>query len=59
MKAHFSFGKAGIEVSIPDGFRSQVIMSRTARALDDEQAALYAALDSPIGSAPLLQLAAG
>jgi nickel-dependent lactate racemase len=59
MKAHFSFGKAGIEVSVPDGFRSQVIMSRTARALDDEQAALYAALDSPIGCAPLLQLAAG
>jgi len=59
MKAHFSFGKAGIEVSIPDGFRSQVIMSHTAGALDDEQAALYAALDSPIGCAPLLQLAAG
>ncbi len=59
MKAHFSFGKAGIDVTIPDGYRSQVIMSHTAQALDDEQAALYAALDAPIGCPPILQLAAG
>ncbi|MDR3772549.1 MAG: nickel-dependent lactate racemase [Terracidiphilus sp.] len=59
MKAHFSFGKSGIDVSIPDGFRSQVIMSRTARALDDENAALNAALDAPIGCPPLAALAAG
>ncbi len=59
MKAHFSFGKAGIDVTIPDGYRSQVIMSHTAQALDDEQAALYAALDAPIGCPPILQLADG
>jgi nickel-dependent lactate racemase len=59
MKARFSFGKSGIDVSIPDGYRAQVILSHTARALDDEQAALDAALDSPIGSQPLLRLAAG
>jgi nickel-dependent lactate racemase len=59
MKARFSFGKSGIDVTVPDGFRSQVIMSHTARALVDEQAALNAALDSPIGCEPILQLAAG
>jgi nickel-dependent lactate racemase len=59
MKAHFSFGKNGIDVTVPDGFQSQVIMSHTAKALDDEQAALYAALDAPIGCEPLSQLAAG
>lgn len=59
MKARFSFGKSGIDVSIPDGFRTQVIRSRTARAVDDEQAAVCAALDRPIGSQPLFELARG
>ncbi len=59
MKAQFSFGKSGIDVTVPDGFRSRVIMSHTAQGLPDEQAALYAALDSPIGCAPLVELAAG
>ena len=59
MKAHFSFGKSGVDVSVPDGFRTQVIMSHTALALDDELAAIAAALDAPIGCEPLAQLAAG
>jgi nickel-dependent lactate racemase len=59
MRARFSFGKSGIEVTVPEGFRSQVIMSHTARALGDEHAALCAALDAPIGCEPLRQLAAG
>jgi nickel-dependent lactate racemase len=59
MKARFSFGKSGIDVSVPDEYRAQVIMSHTARALTDEQAGLDAALDAPIGCAPLLSLASG
>jgi lactate racemase len=59
MKVRFSFGKGGLDVSVPDSFRSQVIMSHTAHALDDERAALDAALDNPIGCEPLLQLALG
>lgn len=59
MKARFSFGKSGIEVLVPEGFRTQVILSHTAGALEDEQAAIYAALDAPIGCEPLLQLATG
>jgi lactate racemase len=59
MKTRFSFGKSGIDVSIPDEYRAQVIMSHTAHAVDDEPGALDAALDSPIGCVPLMSLAAG
>ena len=59
MKAHFSFGKSGIDVAVPDGFESKIIMSHTAQALSDERAALDAALDAPIGCEPLLKIAAG
>ena len=59
MKTHFSFGKGGIEVSVPEGFECQVIRSHTATALEDEAAAIGAALDDPIGCEPLAELAAG
>jgi len=59
MKTHFSFGKNGIEVSVPDGFACQVVRSRSAAALSDVTAALDTALDKPIGCAPLAVLAAG
>jgi len=64
MKTHFSFGKSGIEVSVPDRFACQVVKSRSAAALADGPRwalgnALEAALDSPIGCAPLAALAAG
>ena len=58
MKTRFSFGKNGIEVSLPEGFNCQVIRSRTATALKDAGAALEAALDYPIGCEPLAALAA-
>jgi nickel-dependent lactate racemase len=59
MKTKFSFGKSGIEVSVPDGYDCQVIRSHTAAALDDVEAALAGALDRPIGCKPLAELAAG
>ena len=59
MKVHFSFGKAGMDVAVPEGYKTQIIMSHTAQALADERAALDAALDAPIGSEPLLKLATG
>jgi nickel-dependent lactate racemase len=59
MKTHFSFGKNGIDVSVPVTFPCQVIRSRCAPALDDLAAALDAALDCPIGCAPLSALAEG
>jgi nickel-dependent lactate racemase len=59
MKTQFSFGKSGIEVSVPDGLACQVVRSHTAAAVDNVEAALAAALDFPIGCEPLVKLAAG
>jgi len=59
MKSNFSFGRKGIDVSIPDGFECHEIRSRTAAPLDNEVASIYWALDHPIGCEPLTSLAAG
>ena len=59
MRTNFSFGKSGIEVSVPDRFACQVIRSRCAPALEDETAAIDEALDHPNGCAGLAALAAG
>ncbi len=59
MKTQFSFGKRGIEVSVPEGYECQVLHTRTAPALRDPEAALAEALDRPIGCEPLRKLAAG
>lgn len=59
MKTKFAFGKAGIEVSVPDEFDCEVVHSRAAHALPDTEAVLHAALDAPIGRPPLAELAAG
>ena len=59
MKTQFSFGKSGIDVSVPDGYQCRVLHSRTAAALRDVDTALADALDRPIGCEPLAALAAG
>ena len=59
MKAHFSFGEGGIEVSVPDTFQCQVITSRSVAPLEDAAGALDAALDAPIGCVSLEAMAAG
>ncbi len=59
MNVEFAFGKTGLNVSLPNGRRYDVIESRSAEALPDSQAAIEVALDRPIGSKPLLELAAG
>jgi nickel-dependent lactate racemase len=59
MKAQFSFGKDGLDVIVPEGFRARVIHSRTGAPLEDEEAALGRALDDPIGCAPLVEMAKG
>jgi nickel-dependent lactate racemase len=59
MKTVFSFGKNGVEVSVPEGFACQEIRSRSGMALKDGTAALEAALDHPIGCEALAELAAG
>jgi nickel-dependent lactate racemase len=59
MKARFSFGKGGLDVAVPEGFRTHVIHPKTGAPLEDEAAALDRALDDPIGCAPLQQMARG
>jgi nickel-dependent lactate racemase len=59
MKTKFAYGKEGVEVAIPEGFECQVLHGRSAGGLKDVTAALDAALDAPIGSAPLKELARG
>ncbi len=59
MKTTFSFGKTGIEVSVPDSYVCQVVRSHTASAIGDVDAALANALDHPIGCDPLVKMAAG
>lgn len=59
MKTRFAFGKHGIDVSVPDSVRAEVVHCRSAAALPDARAALEHALDEPIGCAPLVELARG
>jgi lactate racemase len=59
MQIRFAFGQDGLDVNLPDGPRYEVIESRSASPLPNVSAALDAALDRPIGSKPLRELAAG
>ncbi len=59
MLIHFAFGRQGLEVTLPDGPRYEVIESRSASPLPNVMGALDHALDHPIGSKPLAVLAAG
>lgn len=59
MKSTFFFGKTGIEVQLPEGMACRELRSRKAIPVADETAAVESALDSPIASAPILELARG
>ncbi|HTB98294.1 MAG TPA: nickel-dependent lactate racemase [Terracidiphilus sp.] len=59
MKTRFAFGKTGIDVAIPDHFRSTVLRTRCAPALADATKAIEEALDHPISGPALAELAAG
>ncbi len=59
MQIQFAFGQNGLDLTLPDGPRYEIIESRSAAALPDVAAALDRALDQPIGSRPLSTLAAG
>src|SRR5262245_46608473 len=59
MKVDLAFGKTGLPVYLPDGFRYRILEARSATPLPGWQAALESALDQPIGAAPLIELARG
>jgi nickel-dependent lactate racemase len=59
MQVHLAFGREGLEIVLPDTFGYLILEARSAVALPDAAAALETALDHPIGSTPLLELARG
>jgi lactate racemase len=56
---HLAFGKQGINVTLPEGPRYAVLEAKSAAPLPDVADALETALDSPIGSPSLGELAKG
>jgi nickel-dependent lactate racemase len=59
MNFELAFGKTGLVVDLPEGYRYRVLEARSATPLEDSAAAIEAALDSPIGAPPLGELARG
>src|SRR5512140_1736239 len=59
MKTTFAFGKSGLEVQVPDTYNCAVLESRYVKPIVDPNAALQQALDHPLASAPLGDLAKG
>jgi lactate racemase len=59
MHTQLAFGKTGLSVALPEGFAYRVLEARSAAPLADWPAALEAALDHPIASPPLVELARG
>ena len=59
MRIELAFGKTGLATELPDTLRYQFLEARSAVALADGVAALEAAMDAPIGTAPLVELAKG
>ena len=59
MQINLAFGSSGIKANLPAGFRYRVLEARSATPLGDWQSALETALDRPIGTLPLVELARG
>jgi len=59
MQIDLAFGKTGITVDLPEGFRYRVLEARTATPMPDWEGALESALDCPLGAPPLVELARG
>jgi lactate racemase len=59
MRVDVAFGKTGLALDLPEGFRYQVLEARSAEPLADWEAAIGAALDAPIGCPPLAEMAHG
>ncbi|HVW85341.1 MAG TPA: nickel-dependent lactate racemase [Bryobacteraceae bacterium] len=54
-----AFGKQGTEIELPDGFEYVVLDAKSAVSLDDQIGAIEHALEHPIGTPPLTELAHG
>ncbi len=59
MRVEVAFGKTGLMLDLPERYSYRVLEARSARPLDDPGRALEEALEAPIASPPLRQLARG
>src|ERR1035437_7809315 len=59
MRIHLAFGKAGLALDRPEGYRYRALEARSATPLPDPRSALEAALEAPIASSPIEELARG
>jgi len=59
MRVNLAFGKTGLSLGLPEGYRYRVLEARSAVPLADAAAAIEAALDAPVESPPLEELARG
>jgi len=59
MRIHLAYGRAGLEVDIPDGNVAGVLSMRGAPAVADAELEVRRSLEHPLGGKPLRQLAAG
>lgn len=59
MHIDLAFGKSGITVDLPEGYRYRFLSARSATPLPDSRRAVESALDCPIGAPPLAELARG
>src|SRR5215475_8792008 len=59
MRVEFAFGKSPLGVELPDGFGYRVLEARFAVPLNNPREAIESALNAPIGSPPLAELASG
>ena len=59
MRMDLAFGKTGLTVALPEGYRYRVLEARSAQPLADPASAIEAALDNPVASPSLAELARG
>src|SRR5436309_11093358 len=59
MQVDLAFAESGITADLPEGFRYCILEEKTARPLADWRTLLETALDEPIGTRPLGELARG
>jgi nickel-dependent lactate racemase len=59
MRLDLAFGKTGLPVELPEGYRYRVLEARSAAPLEDAPGALESALDHPVAAPPLGELARG
>jgi lactate racemase len=56
VKITLAYGKTGVDVTLPDGLRVDVVRPRHAKALMDQVGVLRDALRKPIGARPLREM---